>query len=226
MSKSKAKIESPKQSKSVIQISNSIVRDRNISNIEFLILLRLKYLIFENNGSGELHVDITKLRIKLGIADNRTLKRYLNSLQLKGYIYNQVKIERSAPSLVSLNLEMFTTPENQFTQLPLALLSRINTIGHTGIRLLYYFESYINRKIVQNQFCFAAVITICKNTGMGKTTVKESVDILKKEKLLEVILHELKHDDQYNEKDELLYNKYNNHYYVNYNKLEEYENSN
>ncbi|WP_169834405.1 hypothetical protein [Paenibacillus donghaensis] len=218
MNKNKHKI-----NKSVIQMSNAIIRDREIGSVEFSLLLRLKYLIYENRGSGEIYIDIPKLRMKMEISDNRTLKKHLANLHKWGYINNFVKIERSTPSLISLDLKKFATPKKEYTQLPLSILSRVGTIGHTGVRLLYYFESYINRSIVQNQFCYSAVITICRDTGLGKTTVKEYVDILKKEKLLHVVAHKIGHNNQYNDNDELEFTKYNNHYYVNYNKLEEYE---
>jgi hypothetical protein len=109
--------------------------------------------------------------------------------------------------------DLFIT--EKFTQLPATILNKIDTIGTTGLRLLYYYESFVNRtERLERQFAFPSLLTIGKALKINKDTVIEYNRILHKNDLVSIIKHELKHDGEYNEQGKQLFIKYNNHYRV------------
>lgn len=212
--------------KSKIQLPNNLVRSPEVSAIEFVILLRLKYLAsFRNNNNYTLEVDMSKFKLNVGINDNRTLKKYFKQLYEKGYLVDKVVLSRKGLTTVNVNGKKLNS-KDEYTQLPTPLNERVGEIGHIGIRLLYFYESYINRYLsTTKQFCFTSIHTICKETGLNRGTVQSYNEMLRKKKLLHYDKHKLETSYQYDDNDELIFTKYNNHYFVNVNKLSEFENN-
>ncbi|MNK97755.1 hypothetical protein D3C87_1181020 [compost metagenome] len=160
-----------------------------------------------------LELDPNEFKRALDINDNRTLKKSLSSLFKNSYLRSECKIVRGKPLTIEINEERFKLNDN-FTQLPTKLLSMIKEIGCVGVRLLYYYESYIIRSKVRNQFCYAAIDSIYTDTGISQKTILKYNELLRKAKLLKIEKHELKTDYEYTEADELIFTRYNNHYYV------------
>ncbi|OZB98041.1 hypothetical protein [Paenibacillus sp. XY044] len=201
-----------------IQLPRSIIKDPRLSSLEFCILARFKFLQFASSGMGKFEIDLNELKRSLEVNDNRTLKKALDNLYQYKYISKQVTFNRGRPVEVILDLDKMNL-NNDFTQLPLKLFSKVGEIGHHGFRLLYYYESYVNRNKDHKQFCFAALETIENETGISRKTIVKYNKILVKAKLLQIDRHELETDYQYDEAGELIFNKYNNHYEVRLEKL-------
>lgn len=196
---------------SYVQIPKSIVKDTNISALEFCILVRFKFLQFLSGGSSEFEVDFTEMKRILDIADNRTLKKSLSKLYSEQYLLEEVDIHRKKKSLVKLNKNKFRLNSN-FTQLPARIFGKIKDIRYVGLRLLFYYEGYINRKHTLNQFCFVSQDTIQKELKISKMTVIEHNKLLMKAKLLSVTQHEV--IPEFDENGDLNWNRFNNHYEV------------
>src|SRR5690606_34622114 len=135
----------------------------------------------------------------------RTIKKYFDHLHQLGYIKEKLVIKRKNPINVHLIIEKLQ--EKPYTQLPVSILEKLDTIDYIGLRLLYYYESYINRTQIQNQFCFAAMDTIEKHTWISKKTIIKYNEILVKSKLLKIEKHKLETEYNYTEQDELIFDK-------------------
>lgn len=196
-----------------IQIPRRTIKNPELSSLEFCIVARLKFLQYASNSKEYFEIDMNELRRNLEINDNRTLKKAWTNLYQQKYIDEPVTIHRGKPSKVILNPNMMHL-NNDFAQLPLKLFSRIGEIGYHGFRLLYYYESYINRNKDHRQFCFTSLETIENDMGMSRKTILKHNETLVKAKLLKIQKHELGTDYQYDEAGELIFNKYNNHYEV------------
>jgi hypothetical protein len=184
--------------------------------MEFCLLLRLKYLSFTSGNKDIYDVYFGRLKSNLYINDNRTMKKCLNNIHKQGYINEDVDVQRKKPVQIKLNMELLN--EKPFSQLPTTLLDQIQEIDYVGIRLLYYYESYINRSS-GNQFCFPSVETIVNDTGISKNTVTKYNEILKNKQMLRIVKHQLSTEYDYKDNDELIFDKYNNHYYVKVNNM-------
>lgn len=156
------------------------------------------------------------VKLPLGINDNRTIKKSMDNLYKQKYILQPVKIDSHSMGKIELN-ESLVKSKNKFTHVYVSSLEMLSRIGQIGIRLLFYYESYTNRndKIkASSQFCYTSLDTISKETGLTRKTIIKYNDILKKEKLLDIDIHKLGTDYRYDENDKVIFNRYNNHYYV------------
>lgn len=199
------------KSKVLIQIDNSIVRNENykLDNVAFTTYTYLKFLefiryteVFEIN-----HRDLMKV---IKIKDNRTLKKSLDIL----YQYDLLKLPINSLPIGNepIQIKLHQTSDNNFTQLPFNILKRIDVIGYMGFRLLFYYESYINRK-ERKLFAYPSQITITNDLNCSYSTIKKYNDILVNLKLLKIDVHDFKFDG-YDDLDSPLFNRYNNHYFV------------
>jgi hypothetical protein len=189
-----------------------VVRDPNLNPSDFSTLLYLKLLSFYNSAMS-FEVDPKKLSLKLKMDDIRTLKKCIESLISNGYLLEGVEFKRKSPISIRLsNEKLHQNPP--FTQLPATVFEFIETINYFGVRLLYYYESYINRNGIHKQYCYPSIETIVKETGITKNTVTKYNDILVKNKLLKIEKHKLGTEYKYDEQDNLIFDRFNNHYYV------------
>lgn len=195
---------------------NSIIRDPNLSSIEFLVLIKLKQLQFINRSSNFKFNSKEHLKIPLDINDNRTLHRTLNNLYDNRYILEPVKIDSHSIGTVSMN-DALIKSKSKFTHIYTSLLDKMLHIQANGIRLLCYYESYINRNDKDkpsSHFCFTSIDTISQETGLSRKTIIKYNSVLEKANLLDIDKHKLGTDYRYDDKDKVIFNKYNNHYYV------------
>jgi hypothetical protein len=99
-----------------------------------------------------------------------------------------------------------------FTMLPASVFNYIGTIDEHAFRLLFYYKSYINKND-KKQFCFVGYKKIMDDIHMSPNNIEESNKLLVKNKLIKIVKHQLETDYKY-KNDELVYEKWNNHYYI------------
>ena len=64
-------------------------------------------------------------------------------------------------------------------------------------------------------YCHVGFETLKVKLKMGSTTIQEANKQLTENKLIKIEKHKLENTGAYNEKDELIFDRYNNHYIVN-----------
>jgi hypothetical protein len=207
-----------------IQIPTEIVRNKNINAMEFVLLAKLIQTYYISGKKEEFELHHKNLIFYMAIGDNNTFKKAYNSLVDKGYILDTIDtLPRKGGITVRLNMSVI--PELNkgiaFTQLDSNILSKsvIEEIGHLGVRLIYYYQSYINKKDGKH-YCFVSEEKIADHLGITKKTVITYNKKLKKSKLVKIVQHELKDNGEYIG-ERLEFKKYNNHYYVREDKLNE-----
>ncbi|MBT2759871.1 hypothetical protein [Paenibacillus sp. ISL-20] len=194
-----------------VHVPNNVVRDGNLSSIDFCVFMRLLFLLFITNSKDTIEVDIAKFKRVLNINDNRTLKSSIERLRKLGYICNNVKFNRRSTSSVVINMNKIDL-KNNFTRLPTSIFKYIADIGHPGVRLLFYYESYINRKDSLRLYCYPSNETIKAETKLSNRSIIEYNKRLVKSKLLKMTQHDP--EPEYDDIGELSWNRWNNHYDV------------
>jgi RNA-binding protein YhbY len=204
------------KTKLVIQIPDEVIRnvDLKLDSNTFAMYAYLKFLHFRNYKNNEIELDHNKFKHKLYISDNRTLKKCFMKLHKEQIILELInKLPTKGAIKITFDPEPFTS--KTFTQLPATVLNKIEHIGSIGLRLLFYYESFINRTDeLSKQFAFPAIETISKSLGINKETIINYNNLLKKHKLIKVKKHKLEWNGEYDSLDQPLFTKYNNHYYV------------
>ena len=198
-----------------LQVPTEIVRNIgfNIDEKSFAIYAFLLYKKFRNYDKCEIDVLLKDIKVVTGIADNRTIKKCFSSLYDQGLIMNKVdKLPINNPLQITM-LKPFK--DDYFTQMPLDLLKSIDSIGLIGFRLMYYYESYINRSDMSKLFCFPSYETIQIDLGISNFSVTKYNKLLAKEKLITITKHKADYDPFGDSRLE----KFNNHYSVNLHKL-------
>jgi hypothetical protein len=198
-----------------VQVPTNIVRNEDIflSNDGFLLYVRLCFLYFRNYQQEEMKVDHKKLMMNLGIYDTRTLKKRLNELYKCNLIHNQISsLPRKGEIVILFNSGKLK--EGHFTMVNCKVFDYLEQINEHAFRLLFYYKSHINKK-ENKHFCYVGIETLKVRLKMGSDTIQQANEQLVKNKLITIHKHKLEHTQQYNEKDELIFDKYNNHYTVN-----------
>jgi hypothetical protein len=229
------------KSKFLIQIDNRIIRSNEIDHVSFFLYCKLmQHYRYFGGKKDVLEFDHKQLQYFCGIKTNKKLKECLNILHKMKLIKNQItELPRNEPLKIEihtyfdkkkheeknkLRIEKGKKPkefsEFYYTQLPCELLDLkiLKLIGYTGVRLMYYYRSYVGNFTTSNQFAFPSFKTIKKEIGLSDDTIDKYNKILKKNKLLKIEKHKLKHNNEY-ELDEFglpvgVFTKYNNHYYI------------
>jgi hypothetical protein len=207
--------------KLIIQIPDEIIRNSifNLDANTFATYTYLKFLYFRNYNESTIELDTKEVKRILNLTDNRTLKKCLNNLHKNDMLVDEVKnLPKRNPLTIQFIPDMFIT--EKFTQLPATILYKLKDMGSIGLRLLFYYESYINRtEPIQKQFAFPGIETIAKDLHINKETVTEYNRILVKEKLIKITKHKLQPSGEFDELDRGLFTKYNHHYHVQIDKL-------
>ncbi len=218
-----------------IHIQNEIIRSKSIDCVTFYVYCKLiqRYYVEKSRNpeksSNTVEFNHKKLMQFCDIGDNRRFKKCLDLLYEKKLINTQIKV---FPKQGTIQIELNTyfdkkkrEKENKkvhqyyFARLPVEILdSRIlKIIGHTGIRLLFYYESYTRNNVLE-AFAFTSLDTISKETGLSRNTIIKYNEILRKSKLLRIDKHKLEGTGAYvtNEfgDERAEFTKYNNHYRV------------
>lgn len=203
--------------KLVIQIPDEVIRNKDlkIDSKTFAIYTYLKFLHFRNYKNNEIEINHNQFKHKLYISDNRTLKKCFLKLHKEQIIMELIN-KFPTKGALTLTFDPEAINSKTFTQLPATVLNKIEHIGTIGLRLLFYYESFINRKDdPSKQFAFPAIETISKHLGINKETIMNYNKLLKKHKLIKIKKHKLEWNGEYDNLDQPLFTKYNNHYYIN-----------
>jgi len=205
-------------SKEFVKVPNEVIRNETvkISSGDFVLYLRLCYLYFKNYQKEEIEIDHKKLMINIGITDTRTLKKRLQSLHKNKLIKNEIKsLPRRGNMKIVFNSDFFQKGK-YFTMMNTRIFNYIHKLNEHSIRILFYYKSHINLndEDKSKKYCFVGLETIKNNLKMGWDTLLKANDELTDYNLIRVVKHKLKTDYSYNENDELIFTKYNNHYYV------------
>ncbi|MBT2723065.1 helix-turn-helix domain-containing protein [Bacillus sp. ISL-46] len=214
-----------------IQVPTEIVRSNSLSSGEFVLLLKLIDAYYgQTTKSLEISVDYKALMFYSAIKDQSTFKKRLEGLHKHGWVENEIgDLPRKGNLKIVLNKDVIPQlrdTKGVFTQLPSNVMSRkvIETVGDTGVRLLYYFMSYINYKNIQKHKCYTSVETIAEHLGITEKTVIKHNKILEKLNFIKIEKHETETDTYItaNGKEKYLFQKFNNHYFLKLDKIGEF----
>ncbi|MEC1697737.1 hypothetical protein [Schinkia azotoformans] len=216
-----------------VQVPTDFVRNPDVPCNVFVLYAKLIQLYYATYQKEEFEADHKMLMYYLNIGDNRTLKKSYNMLFEMGYVKNKVEtLPRKKPITVKMNIEKIPNKDNgiMFTQLPTSILDLVvlKAIGEIGLRIMYYIQSRINKTqgiYSSSNFCYASEETIAKEIGVDRKTVIEYLKVLHKIKFLKIDKHKLEETGEYlrkGETDIIQFIKYNNHYFVREDKINEF----
>lgn len=199
-----------------IKIPTHIVRNEDyyLSNDEFILYARLCFLYFRTYQQKEIMLDHRKLMNFLKIIDSRTFKNRMNGLYKKGLIENEIsKLPTKGETTIIFNDTVYHA-DGHFTMLSAEVFTYFvqDQIDEYAFRQLFYYKSHINKNNDKN-FCFVGYETLVKRLKVSKSKITEANEKLLKVKLIKVVKHEIK-EEGYDENDELVFSKYNNHYFL------------
>jgi ERCC4-related helicase len=211
-----------------VQIPTEIVRSSTINATAFVSLAKLIQGYYISGCNEVYRLDHKVLMNFLNIKDNKTLKEALKTLHEQGHVLNQItNLPRKGGIDIEINPQIIPELNNGsiFTQLTKNVLDKsvISAVGYIGVRLLYYYKSYINEKDTKKQYAHPAEELIAKDLGISKTTVIEYNKKLKKHKLLKIESHELSNSNEYKrvgDRQMIIFTKYNNHYTILHDKID------
>ncbi|MDP9675196.1 putative transcriptional regulator [Paenibacillus jamilae] len=217
-----------KRNKQSIHLPTSTVRDPNINANDFCLILYLKYLTWRSGNRYEFDVSLSELKQFLNIQDNKTLKSSFNNIFREEYIIREIKkILPNSPIRFFLNQKKFDTDskldEKFFTYLPINILygMKDRKLDRKEVRILYYIKSYINYSDPKKEYCFTGIEkTMVKELNMGKNTIPKYTDMLVKKNLIRIEKNKLETSYQYDEEGNLIFTRYNNHYYLDFNNID------
>ncbi len=222
--------ENNKPIKQTIQIRTDVVRDTNLSVNGFALVLYLKYLYWKTGNKSEFEAFASDIKDFLCISDNKTLKSIFIELYNLKYLTRQIEeLKQNKPLLITLNKEKFLTDSNKeeteyFAQLPINILygMRDRKLDRKEVRILYYLKSYINYYTDNKKmYCYPGIeTTMTKELNMSKNTIPKYTKLLEGKGLISIEKNVLHTSYQYDDEGKLLFNRYNNHYYLNYEGLE------
>jgi hypothetical protein len=163
-----------------------------------------------------------------GIKSNQGFKKVMNDLYERGAVKNKIEtLPRKGEITVEYNPDFCNEKGKPFAQLPHTVLSKelLDLVGYQGIRLLFYFRSYIRNTAYD--FCFTAQETIEDETDMTENTIIKYIRLLKDNKLIKIHKHDLVNTNEY-EVDEfdngkMKFTKYNNHYFLNVENIKKFK---
>lgn len=203
-----------------VKVPSGIVRneEKYLSNDEFLLYARLCFLYFRNYNIKEIKLDHKKLMNFLDISDTRTFKSRLKKLYNLGLIENEITKLPTKGTLTIVFNEKVYEEDQHFTMLNANIFNhwRKGEIDEYAFRQVFYYKSHINKddKERDRSFCFVGYDTLVKRLKISKTKVNEANDQLNKAKLVKIVPHKLETNHEYDENDELIFDRFNNHYYV------------
>lgn len=199
----------------MLQIPTEVIRNVNfiIDEKTFTVYAYLLYVKFRSY-SNEIEVDHNNLKRRTNITDNRTLRRCLDKLYDNKLISEKVEkfpIKKKLPITLLDTCDM-----NWFTQLPMDIFYDLDEIGYVGFRLLFYYESFINRKKVTQLFSFPSYVNIKEDLNICNDSISKYNSILSNKKYITITKHEAEIDDFL---DDGRFVRYNNHYRVNIDRM-------
>ncbi|QNG59432.1 hypothetical protein H4O14_16770 [Bacillus sp. PAMC26568] len=203
-----------------VKVPTGIVRNEKdyLSNDEFLMYSRLCFLYFRNYQNKEIELDHKSFMQFLKISDTRTFKNRLKKFYKLGLIENEIIKLPTKGNLVIVFNEKVYEEDKHFTMMSTELFSywKNDQINEYAFRQVFYYKSHINMddKERDRTYCFVGFETLVNRLKISKTKIVEANEQLKKAKLIKVKIHQIQNTNEYDESDELVFTRYNNHYYV------------
>lgn len=213
-----------------IQIPTQVVRSKKFTASEFVLLAKILQAYYKQPGKEKpltFSIDHKAFMYYLFFKDNETFKKNLIGLFVKGVIESElydkenqkIKLPRKGGLQLTINkliIPAFNKERGYFTQIPYYVLNReiIEAVGYVGVRLMYYYKSYINEREPLKQFCFVAETTTAEDLNITEKTVIKYNKFLKVKKFIKIEKHKLENSETYDENGKLLFEKYNNHYFL------------
>lgn len=211
--------------KQQIQIFTDAVRDPNLTENDFALLLYLRLTTWHCGDRYTFEAANHDIKQYTRIADNKTLKKSFVNLYVHNYLLEPIEeLKQNKPNRFVLNREKFDTQnrneDQNYTQLPAKILYALKDgkLNRKEVRLLYYFKSYINITDTRKQFCYKAIENMVKEINMSENTIIKHYKMLEKKKLIKIEKHKL--DYGYERDGTLIWSKYNNHYFIRYENFE------
>lgn len=199
-----------------IQVPSHVIRNEDIyiDNGSFLLYSRLCFLYFRNYKNEEIKIDHHKLMRNLHINDTRTLKKRVENLYKANLIQNKIDVLPRKGEITILFNSKILKESKHFTMMNANLFDYMEQLNEHAIRLVFYYKSHINLKNDDVNYCYVGIETIKIKLKIGSDTINQANEILTKNKLIKIVKHKLNTSYQYNENDELIYDRFNNHYYI------------
>lgn len=207
-----------------IQIPQSIVRNSEINEKEFVLLAKLIQYYKSQHGDNKnltfTIISYKKLMNYINITDQRTFTKCLQGLHEKNLITNEInRLPRNGKLTISLSPNVIPdlNKNQMFTQLEswVINMSVIEKVGHTGVRVLYCLKSWINYSQVGKDHCYASVERLAKDIGVSEKTFIKYKGILEKAKFIKVVSHEPHNDN-------LLLERWNDHYFIKHDNIKKF----
>jgi hypothetical protein len=201
--------------KQVIRLPNEIIRNGSIKHNDFVVCFWLKYFLWQQQ-TNNLTINHVELKKKCGFSDNRQLKKSLINLHYHGIIKTEIDEEFQFPIHSNMNIEVNEdklSSENKFTQLPFHLIDFINEIKPIGFRLLFYFESFINRNQLNKQYAYPPMKKIREDLKLSFDSIEKYNELLRKHKLIIIYRQDPKHESDEDNRE--VFWRFNNRYFVN-----------
>lgn len=198
-----------------VLIPDCVIRNEdgiNISPKEFVLYYYLK-ILYDRQKNTKIKLNHNKFMAKFNIKTNTTFKKLVSGLHENKLIMNNIdKLPKHENIIIELNEEILQ--RKPFTMIHINLYHLYEKVECEGLRLIYYYESRVNRsKQICSQFCFAGIRTIAQETKINKNKLKGINEKLVKLKLLKMEKHEMGGIGMYNEFNQEINIKYNNHYF-------------
>lgn len=213
-------IETEEKKKLHVKVPSGIVRNEKdyLSNVEFVMYVRLCFLYFRNYQNKEIKLDHKKFMLFLKILDTRTFKSRLKKFYKLRLIENEItKLPTKGTLTIVFNEEVYEEDEH-FTMVNADIFNywRNDQIDEYAFRQVFYYKSHINKEDKEHDrsFCFVGYETLVKRLKVSKTKLQEANEQLVDAKLIKIVKHKLEPTYEYDESDELVYDRFNNHYYV------------
>ncbi|MEH7084792.1 hypothetical protein V7139_18925 [Neobacillus drentensis] len=213
-------VNNKEKTKFYVHVPSNIVRNEDfyLSNDEFVLYARLCFLYFRNYHNKEIEFDHKRLMDFLKISDTRTFKKRMKKLFDEGLIETNVI---NLPTKGSMKIVFNNKPIEEckhFTMISAEVFSywKNEQIDKYAFRQLLYYKSHINLDDKENDrsFCYVGYETLTQRLKISKTDVKNANKKLEQAKLIAVTVHKLQNTNSYNDADELIFDRYNNHYHV------------
>lgn len=169
----------------MLQIPTSVIRgeDVKLDALSFVVYAYILRDKFKNFNVDTFPVSLGDMRDTLAVKDNRTIKNSIIKLNK----YNMIS---GVPDKINFKSKIYINiadlKRRKFTQLPIQLLEKVSHIGAEGFRLLYYYESYINRKESWKLYAYPSYKKIAEDLKIGFETISKYNDILVKNKMIKI----------------------------------------
>jgi hypothetical protein len=210
-------------SKYRVLIPDCIIRNEEgikINSKEFQLYYYLK-ILHDKQKSLTVQLNHNQYMCKFGIKSNPTFKKLLDILYKNNLIKTNISVLPKS-SLLEIELNNDYIQKKPFTLIHINLYYLIGKIGHEGLRLMYYHESRINRNVEGNNYSYAGIRAIERETKINHNKIIDTHEKLRKLKLLKIEGNDLSYTGTYDEFEQEIKTRYTNKYYPQMNKIEGY----